>query len=232
MNTIDIFIKTHAKDFILLDHSLRSIKKWAKGFNEIVVVTEDKLTIPEMAGCHVHSVSSAGMDAPVEGRSTLAGYEHQKAIKCLWPALSDAQAVLQLDSDCVLTDSLSVNDLFLGHRPVWTQIPWSEVDREYEDTWRAGSEWFFGRSSAFSYVVDPGFIITKELASKFGQYLATRYSMTAVDLFARQPKHRLSVYEILGIFADRMIDLDAPYIFLPPSEFSLPIMQHGLHIVT
>ena len=38
---VDIFIKTYHKDFIWLEYCIKSIKKFCKGFRDVVIVSDD-----------------------------------------------------------------------------------------------------------------------------------------------------------------------------------------------
>lgn len=225
---IDLFYKTYPKDYEFLRYSLRSMKKRAKGFRHIVVVTEcedpaQPHLIPEMEGTRYSAIDSKGMAEPFPGRINH-GYEHQKAIKCMWPAFSNADAVFQVDSDYVLTGDLNAEDLFIDGQPVWTKRPFEE-DPAGQKAWQAGTQWFAGRPVFTSYMCSPGFLVTRELANAFFKSVGHKYQCSPVELFLNPEIPQLSEYELLGWYAENSGVLENTYKFLHPSEFNLPIKQ-------
>ncbi len=96
------------------------------------------------------------------------GYETQKAVKCDWTQWSDADAVLQIDSDMILTAPLEAKQLFKGDHPVWLRRDWSKCHEQQIKYWQLGSRWFYERNeSQYSYMTSPGVFLTRELTEKF-----------------------------------------------------------------
>lgn len=161
------------------------------------------------------------------------GYEIQKAVKCDWTRWSDADAVLQLDSDMILTAELSVDSLMDQGRPFWFREAW---DRKFRrdagqvaaDTWKSGTDWFYEISdSRHAYMCFPGFLLTRELTERFARHVRARCNGDFLELYLNRAYPNLSEYELLGYYADHF-ELEQPYCFKDAEldqSFRLPIRQ-------
>ena len=89
-----IFIKTCLKDLEWLSYSLRSIRKFCKGFHEVVIVADDDckgVIEPMLSGERL-------LLSPVHHN----GYIQQQIIKCnAWVYVNNPDAILYVDSDVI-----------------------------------------------------------------------------------------------------------------------------------
>ena len=240
----DLFYKTYPGDYQFLEHSLKSAKRHAQGFRNIVIVTDhghldalrdmvEPLDIPSLKifeldrALDIYAPNKLPRPLRKLMRSFLKmigssrriikqeefGYETQKAVKCDWLQWSDADAVLQIDSDMILTAPLEAKQLFKEQKPVWLRLPWSTCNKKQIKYWQRGSLWFYGLAkSQYSYMTSPGFFLTRELTEKFKHYAQSKHHCGVYRLFSNPRFPELSEYELLGLFAE-INQLDTPYYF-------------------
>lgn len=113
--TTDIFIVSVAKHFNHLLYALRSIKKYASGFNRtlVLVPTQD---IPEARTLVNDGPENMQLidfnEWPGKGM-----VHHMCLIMCA-DLYSDADFILHFDSDCVFTEPVTPQDYFVDGKPV------------------------------------------------------------------------------------------------------------------
>src|SRR6478736_3601571 len=96
---VSIFIKSYPGDYEWLGHCLKSIQRFATGFSEVVVALPEEHPLP-LTSERVVYVKEWG--ARRLGAPTI-GYYHQMFVKmCADIHCPDADAILYLDSDCVI----------------------------------------------------------------------------------------------------------------------------------
>jgi hypothetical protein len=121
LDKIDIFIKTYVNDFIWLEYLLKSVNKFAQGFRNVIIISDnDGNNIPESI-LKIMPVTVKYVDVPnkmPDKLSHLPGYLWQQIIKINWMDYTDADAVLILDSDEMLTSSIRVSD-FMDDQNRW-----------------------------------------------------------------------------------------------------------------
>ena len=113
---VGIFIKTCKKDHKWLNYCLQSIEKYAVGFEGLCLLTDsDHDSIDELKDI-VKKMPVEIVRAPVPKFSHNcqdgSGYIWMQNQKLLWHNYCKFEAVLQIDSDCVITDKLNINDYY------------------------------------------------------------------------------------------------------------------------
>jgi hypothetical protein len=162
---IDILVRTYFRDFRWLVHCLSSIRNNVKGYRNVVVVMPpsslDRLRpddIPNRKG-----VSVRACDEYVDD------YLGQQITKLKADALTDADYVAIVDSDCVFHAPCSLVSLFFeGERPVVRYLGRSR--RPATDGWRVCVEEFHGTSLPFGALTAPPWLYP---ASVFGELRAS-----------------------------------------------------------
>lgn len=255
---IDLFYKTYPGDYQFLEHSLKSAKRYAQGFRDIVIVTDhghldalrdivEPLKIPSLKIFELDSELDAYPPNKLPRRlrklmrsflkivgssrriikQEKFGYEIQKAVKCDWIQWSDADAVLQIDSDTMLNATLDTKQLFKEQHPIWLRQTWEKSYKRQINYWRPGSLWLYGlNESKYCYMSSPCFFLTRELTEQFQDFVATKHRCSLYRLFTNPRFPQLSEYELLGLFAE-INQLDTPYHFEDEANaetegFSLP----------
>ncbi|MDA9260653.1 hypothetical protein N9P58_02175 [Puniceicoccaceae bacterium] len=158
---IDLFYKTYPGDYQFLEHSLKSVKRHAQGFRDIIIVTDhghldalrelvNPFNIPSLKlfeldrSLDIYSPTKLPSPLRKLKRSLFKaigssrriikpkkiGYEIQKAVKCDWTQWSDADAVLQIDSDTMLIAPLKTKQLFKEQHPIWLRQTWGNSHKK------------------------------------------------------------------------------------------------------
>jgi hypothetical protein len=99
--TTDIFIKTYPGDFNWLPYCLRSIQKFATGFRDVIVAIPDTAQLDHLTAEKVVKVPERGD-----------GYYWQMLVKLNAHQFTDADAIMYLDSDCVITRPFDASEMF------------------------------------------------------------------------------------------------------------------------
>jgi len=248
--TIDIFYKTYCKDYPFLIHSLKSLKKHARGFRKIVLITDfgqkDELEkIVERLNLPVIEIFELCQDLDTHPPTRLPkflakvkkqlnrslriitpdriGYEVQKAVKCNWPEWSDADAVVQIDSDTILTHAFDVISLFENGKPVWFKRKWSQCGAQAAKMWKKGTLYFYNKEALdYHYMIRPIFLVTRELAIELEKYVKDTFDCSFYSLFSNPRLPRMSEYDLLGFYADNK-DLRLEYKIYDLDESTGPL---------
>ena len=140
-----IFIVTYYRDFEWLDYLLRSIEKYAEGFNGVVIVADnDGNLVPEHTVNRITKmpVDVVYVDVPDKVPNSMVpsmkGYFWQVFLKLNWWRYCSDDSVMQIDSDCLLTKTLTPEDLQAENgKWIWTGRPWASMPQQY---WRESTE--------------------------------------------------------------------------------------------
>lgn len=131
---IDIFYKSYHKDFKWLYYSLKSIKKYVTGYNNIHIVIPvadinifDHHNLPDRT--IVHYSADYGN-----------GYLYQQFIKMSAHKYCDADFILYADSDCIFDKHTDLRTLVKGGKPEILYTDYSKVGdalcwKECTDKW-------------------------------------------------------------------------------------------------
>jgi len=103
----DIFICTYARDFPYLEFCLRSIAKFATGFNRVLLLVPNE----DIDGTHAYVSKTGPHRVPI----TVVGYEEKPGKGMLWhmrnimyaDTFSDAEVIAHMDADCIFTDPVT-----------------------------------------------------------------------------------------------------------------------------
>lgn len=189
---IDIFYKTHKKDRKFLLSSLKTVDRFAKGFRKIVIVTDadDDLTLSDL-NLHNLEVELFKEQLPTHWGAT-EKYNHQQYVKVDFKKWTDAWAILSLDSDVILYDLLTPNMYFSKKgKPVWLFNSYKDIFPTVNSGMRGGLEhWrevvshFLKKNPndlEFEFMRFPGFLITRNLADKFEQYIKNEFHLSLLE---------------------------------------------------
>lgn len=258
---IDVFYKTYPNDYEFLSYSLKSVKRYLKGFRDIVIVTDhgklrslealvQKIDLPnvkiyELSDTIENKINSwerkykklginrnksffeafiakyykpnslSARACPVAALKSIdihIGYEIQKAVKCNWDSWSDADAVLQLDSDLIFRKELSANNLFRNSEIIWPKISF-EKERQNKNLlkkeklgeeicWKPGTDWVYQKDVLDIYMCGKFFTITNELSKRFKKFVFKKTKNDIYDFFLNPSFPNFSEYELLGYFAE------------------------------
>lgn len=120
---LGIFIKTCRKDHDWLKYCLRSIEKYAEGFEGVCIVTDDDhkeiYEYKDIIKKFPVQINLVEVPKNINHRcQDGVGYIWMQNIKLNWHNYCDYDAVLQIDSDCILTNKISP-DTYLTANGLW-----------------------------------------------------------------------------------------------------------------
>ena len=145
---MDIFIKSYSKDFSWLSYCVRSIEKFVKNVNNVIIVIPEKdlhlfnLTLSPKFQLHV--VNESGN-----------GYLFQQYIKMTAHHYSQADYIMFVDSDCVFTKEIDFHELVKNEKPTILMTKYSElVDKNGKSLvpWQSPTEKVFGQSVKYEFM--------------------------------------------------------------------------------
>lgn len=146
--TIDIFIKSYHKDFKWLFYSLKSIEKYARNVNKIIIVIPEnevklfKLKLPLNA--ELFPVAEKGN-----------GYLFQQYIKLSAHHFSSADFIMFMDSDCVFTKEIDLKSLIENGNPRILMTRYEDLcDSQGKPLtpWRKPTEKALGRTVEYEFM--------------------------------------------------------------------------------
>lgn len=121
MKTIDIFYKSYAKDFKLLQYSLQSLKKNVTGYSNVVILIPirdkhlfDTRDLPERTFIHY---------VPDEGN----GYLRQQVYKLQAYKYCQSHFILFSDSDCIFDHQIDLQTFIADDKPEILHTDYSQV---------------------------------------------------------------------------------------------------------
>lgn len=135
--TCSIFIKSWKPDFAFLAYCLRSIHKFASGFEEIVVLIPDDCDLPLTQERLVKVHEPASNENTMHGT----GYVMQQVYKMNADKYCKSDMICFMDSDCVFTKPVTPDDLMVGkslgqmngevlhynQKPLWLMTPFADI---------------------------------------------------------------------------------------------------------
>lgn len=121
--TCDILIKSYPPDFEWLTYSLRSIEQFAKGFRRVIVM------IPK--GSNLALTKERIIYSDDHGD----GYCYQMVCKLNADLHTDADFILHIDSDTILTREVCPEDFITNGKPNWMITPWGALEPKDKLAW-------------------------------------------------------------------------------------------------
>lgn len=204
---VDIFIKTYHKDFIWLEYCLRSIKKFASGFRDVVIVSDDDgnmipANIAEIIPLKIHYVPLPSK-TPTESDHGL-GYSWQQYIKLSWYDYTDADAVLHIDSDRMFTNYVTPETFKLNGKYTWYYRDWDKAGDGI--CHKSHTDKILKVDTKFDAMITPTFIFIKSTSIALKNHLISAHSngdvsiKTIWDVIVLLNMKTLSEFNIFGSF--------------------------------
>ena len=182
-----IFIKTCLKDLEWLSYSLRSIRKFCKGFQEVVIVADDDckgVIEPMLSGerlllCPVHHN----------------GYIQQQIIKCnAWVYVNNPDAILYVDSDVIFFREASPQDFMADGKPLLLKTPYGNLGGA--EAWKPITENFVGFRVSHEYMRRMPLLFLTRTVREFERQYAQK-----IMLLNRMTTRDFSEFNAIGAFA-------------------------------
>jgi len=199
-DTVDIFIKTYKGDFVWLEYLIRSIKKFAKGFRDVVIVSDDdgNLIPDNIKSIMPLKIFYEKVPTNINFMDKI-GYNWQQYIKLNWMKYSDADAIFILDSDNMLTKPIYVNDIKTNGKYNWIYRNWHEAGEA--QTWKDSTDYILGIDTKYEAMAVSGFLFTKNTTIQFKKYLKEKYNKDDFwDIIIDKKIPKFSEFNIYGNF--------------------------------
>ena len=199
----DIFIKTYYKDFIWLRYCLLSIKKFASGFSKVVIVCDkdDDHPIPDDI-YNILPINVFYVNLPIAQPTHInhgLGYLWQQYIKLTWYNYSNADEVLILDSDEMLTTITYPINFKINNKYNWFLKDWKFMGDG--KCWKGSTDKLMINDTKYSGMCITGFILQKETSIALKNFLCSSHNTNDIwDIFIKYNMPTCSEYNIFGNF--------------------------------
>jgi hypothetical protein len=201
MGNCDIFIKTYYKDFVWLEWCLKSIKKFASGFRKIIIVSDAGMTIPASFS-DIIPFTIFYVPLPNKRPSYVehgVGYLWQQYIKLSWYNYSDADEVLILDSDEMLTVPTTPDSFKTGGKYNWFYRDWDLSCSGI--CWKDSTEMMLESVSPYDAMIITGFILQKETTIALKNRMCSLQEVNDIwDIVTKRNIRTFSEFNIFGNF--------------------------------
>lgn len=229
-----IFISSYFKDLPWLEHCLRSIQKFATGFEEVVVQVPLDLHMSEMNDlCKRHGASAvAGMEEPV-GKGNLC----QQIYKARADKECSGDFILYMDSDCVFTAPVTPATYFeeseLQSLPYLCIRPWLKCREDEQKAWRETTDKCIGFRTDYSTMCRHPAVHPRWVLPKLRDYISRVHRMQFVEfMLSRKPDfpQGVSEFNLIGNFARQFYPENYAWVDLStqPEPFN-PLKQFWSH---
>lgn len=184
---VDIFIKTHAADHDWLEWCLKSIQKYATGFNRIVLMDTDSfcLTNEWFLRSFRNKELPVGV-CMVTGGNGQPGYLAQQKEKLYADSHSpNADFILFMDSDCVFTKPVKPQDFIRDRKPIWLKTPFGNA-REDQQVWKPIMAKFVGKEPQHEFMRRHPFCLPRWAFEELRNFCRYRHGMELADYIMAQ----------------------------------------------
>lgn len=197
----DIFIKTYRKDFVWLQYCLKSIQKFATGFRNVVIISDnDGHKIPNeylIPQCKVFYV-----DIPQKQPTYVEhgiGYLWQQYIKLNWIEYTDADAVFIMDSDEIFTQAITPESFQINNKFTWNYRPWSQAGDGI--CWKESTDFLLNVQTEYDAMPISGFVLQRDTTIALKNHLCDKHDTTNIwDIFVKYNMKTASEFNIFGSF--------------------------------
>lgn len=184
-----IFIKTCKKDLEWLRYCLESIRKYAIGFDEVVIVA-DRSCIGSIGPV------LTGPEKVIYVPDWINGYIQQQYVKLHADGYCSSENILFVDSDVVFFDYFSENSFMVGRKPILLKTRYGNL--EGAEAWRAITEQAMGFPVEWEYMRRFPLLYRKDTITAFRNAF---YGV--VESLKRMPDHAFSEFNALGAFVEK-----------------------------
>lgn len=216
--TCSILIKSFQKDFGWLSYCLKSIHKFASGFEEVVVIIPDDSNLPLTAErlVKVHEPGPSAENAGNHGT----GYAFQQVVKMNADKYCKSDFILHIDSDTIFTQPVTLDDFMVMpdwvndpnddrrfHRslPLWLMTPFKDIlptDKNlvaHVESMRR----FSGIDPEFEYMRRMGQVIPRWAYGCFREFCLSKHGQTFEQYAMAQGFRGISEFNLIGHFLHR-----------------------------
>lgn len=184
-----IFIKTCLKDLEWLRYCLESIRKYAVGFDEVVIVA-DRSCIG-----HINSILN-GTERVAYVKDQENGYIYQQYVKLHADAYVRSECVLFVDSDVVFHTEFTPEEFMRDGKPILLKTRYGNLG--LGDMWKGVTESHLGWTIEFEYMRRMPLLYLKDTLTAFRNAYPE-----LVQRIREMPGRSFSEFNAIGAFIER-----------------------------
>lgn len=187
---VSIFIKTYQKDFPWLKYCLESIEKFVTGYDEIIIV------FPEEEQ-NLQGLKFPPKTAPVWIKEYGNPYLFQQVVKLDANYYTESKYIMFVDSDCIFTKPVNLNDLVIDERPLILYTPYEKVGDAI--CWKSCTEKILEREVKYEFMRRFPLLYHRDTLINFKLFVAEKFNQSVEEYVMSQD--RFSEFNALGAFA-------------------------------
>jgi hypothetical protein len=198
---MDIFIKTYHKDFVWLEYCLKSIQKYASGFRNVIIVSDnDGHKIPDT--CLIPNCKVYYVDIPAKSPTVVEhgiGYLFQQYIKLTWYNYTDADSILIMDSDEMLTVPTTPDSFKKNGKFTWYYRDWARAGSGI--CWKSSTDFVLGLNTEYEAMCITGFILQRDTTLALTKMIKDNHDVSNIwDYFVKYDMPTASEFNVYGSF--------------------------------
>lgn len=184
--TCDIVIKSYPPDYPWLTYCLRSIQKFATGFNNVLVLLPRSDPLPLTAETVVL------LDVPE-------GYKEQQVSKLYADKHTEADFIVNLDSDCIFTRPVTPRDFMVGDKPRWLMTPWADC-MDAKRAWFGVMAKCILEAPEHEFMRRHGIMIPRWAYAEFRAFIQKTHGIPIESYVMNQPGNEFSEFNTIGFW--------------------------------
>lgn len=215
---VDIFIKTYYKDFKWLEYCIKSIKKFCKGFRDVVIVSDDDGNkIPEnIKNIMPLKIFYEKVPTNIDFMDKV-GYNWQQYIKLNWIKYTDADVVFIFDSDYMITHDITPNDFKINDKYYWIYRMWNTAGDA--QCWKESTDKILGLNTINESMAAPCSVFTRNTTNKFHEFINNKYKTNDFwEMITKEKIDKFSEFNIYGNYIFHLFDEDYEKVMLDESK--------------
>jgi FkbM family methyltransferase len=191
MKTVDVFYVTYRHDLEWFQWSLHTVKQNLSGFRKIVAVApeQDRDVFGCIEGVEWHFIPDW------TGR----GYFWQQWVKIQAWKYTGAEFICHIDSDVMVRESVSIDELFRADKPCWMWQFYTELTADVP--WQPITQNLLGGGVAKEYMRAFPFILNRQTHQATEKFLVEKFKMSLE--FILRTSSGFSEFNIMGAVAEK-----------------------------
>lgn len=211
MKSIDIYIKSYAKDFGLLRYALMSLKKYVTGYNKLIICIplDDYLEFHKLfrEGSFIDCVVIVNVEYGNR-------YLYQQVCKLKAYKHSSANYIMFSDSDVIFDRPINLQDYIKGGKPEILHTSWDKVGDA--KCWKQCTEKLLGETVDFEFMRRNNLIYHRSTLEN----IALEYPNLEKDIMASD---RASEFNFIGAYAFKKEKKKYRFVNTDNWEYSPPL---------
>lgn len=186
--TVDLVIKSYPADYPWLAYALRSIHKFATGFNDILVLLPKSHPLPLTAEKVIL------LDVPENYRS-------QQVAKLNADRHTKADYILHFDSDMIFTKPVTPEFFFKDGKPTWIVTPFDDAAEDEKRAWLHVMVKCLREMPPYEFMRRCAVIAPRWIYAEFREFIQRVHKQPMESYVMNQPGNEFSEYNCLGFYA-------------------------------